>query len=171
MRKRPVLYIIGAAALMLVLAGCTITPLVSNFRFTSSWSVNGQPVACENRDTFIGYSFNVYNVGQVDSFTETYIGAESGVVEGPFTHFVGEPGVIVSGNNISVENRFVANGQFLPLNTESSYEPNAIIVVPIRPDPSSQVGTTRLVVSVALKNGVTFSSAQNIPIFGNCPAN
>lgn len=157
---------------MVVLAGCkiSVTPLASNFRYQSSWTVNGQPVACDNRDTFIGYSFNVYDLNQVSEWTELYTGVESGVVEGPFAHTIGQAGVILNGNNISVENRFRANEGFLPLSTESDFETSAIIVVPITPDPESQIGTTRLSIAVTFKNGITITNSQNIPIYGNCAA-
>jgi hypothetical protein len=166
---------IGAAVLMVVLAGCSfrVEPVlpISDFSFTSSWAVNGQPVACDNRDTDIGYSFLVDDVSAVDYWTETYYGVESKVTKPVVTHRVGQAGVTVTGKQISVENRFRANGGFLPLAVQDALEPNAIIVVPITPSPTSQIGATRLTVTVVLDSGFSRSASKTIPIYGNCPAN
>src|SRR5690554_3680402 len=175
MKNKRILPIVALAAISLLLASCTIsvTPApapVRDFTFQSSWRVNNtnQWVACENQQTIFEYTFHADNPAMVQSITEHY----EGVVTGEKKTATVNGGWDVSGHRVSEQAVFHAGGGYLPLANGTELGSQAIVVVPVEPNPDKR-GATRFWIEVEYGGSVPISyrsPVTTVDIYANCTA-
>lgn len=180
MRKRPALYMIGAAVLMVVLAGCTATIgpslTLQNAVLTTNWhDENGNPVICQNRVTTVQYRFDVRSAvtgdgsDQVGAIEETYAGQIQG---GSRTRTLNLNNRDVSreGATIAVTTSWGESTLPRSLDEGAGLETSAIIVVPITPVvPTAKNGESRLTVVVRDTAGLRIGTlTHTFDVYGGC---
>lgn len=142
---------------------CEPEPIATDFQFSSSYELNGEPAICDDHPTTINYTFHTPSPTSIEDWTETYTGVITGQSQ-TFTHLLTD--ATITGNVVRAMPRTFGSGA-APLNLE----PNAIVIVPDEPVPAL-IGETILTIDVTSTDGHPIGIGSiTLPVVGGCNAN